>query len=76
MSLKVNDVVKVIESANVLLTQRVEDIGRYGIVLGIDHPSAGIAGGLVVRIFGTDNGLGHVLPSVVRFLNATQVELT
>lgn len=71
-----NQRVRVIQSANSLLQEsNTSDIGRLGIILAVDHPSAGIAGSLTVVLDPQHNGLGELQSRVLRFLNPSQVEL-
>lgn len=69
-----NQRVRVIQSSNVLLQEATADLGRLGIILAVDHPSAGIAGALTVVLDPWHNGLEEKQPRVLRFLNHSQVE--
>lgn len=70
-----NQRVKVIQSSNALLQEsNTSDVGRLGIILAVDHPSAGLAGALTVVLDKHHNGLGELEPRVLRFLNPTQLE--
>lgn len=72
--LKPNQRVKVIQSTNTLLAAFTEDVGRKGTILAVDHPSAGLSGGLTVVLDPYHNGLEEKQHRVLRFLNESQVE--
>jgi hypothetical protein len=70
---KNNDYVRVVPSENPLLQNPY--VGRTGLVLSVDHPSAGLAGGLTVVLSSVHNGLGEKEHKKLVFLTEAQVEL-
>jgi hypothetical protein len=70
---KNNDYVRVVAVDNPLLQNPY--VGRTGLVLAVDHPAAGLAGGLTVVLNSVHNGLGEKEHKKLVFLTEAQVEL-
>lgn len=71
---KVNDCVRVVQSTNTVLAQHTAYVGRTGLVLAVDHPSCGIAGGLTVVLNPMHNSFGEKEHRKLAFLNESEVE--
>lgn len=70
-----NQRVKIVQSTNTLLAEHTEDVGKFGIILAVDHPAAGIAGSVTVVVDPCHNGLGRMESRKLRFFDYSQVEL-